>query len=102
MGNTLSSSVLNMPEAQLLRSYQTNAMGFFRCAKEAVPDMVHRQMGTVLVSSATRASRKGSELRGFAAGKSDLRALTQSLTKEYTKDGVHVVHVRLDLSILRS
>jgi NADP-dependent 3-hydroxy acid dehydrogenase YdfG len=35
----------------------------------------------------------------YAIGKFGLRALSQSLTKEYAKNGVHIVHVRLDCDL---
>ena len=34
-----------------------------------------------------------------AIGKFGLRGLSQSLTKAYAKDGVHIVHVRLDCDL---
>ncbi|MEM7269858.1 MAG: short-chain dehydrogenase, partial [Pseudomonadota bacterium] len=35
----------------------------------------------------------------YAIGKFGLRALSQSLAKAYAKDGVHIVHVRLDCDL---
>lgn len=50
-------------------------------------------------SSATAAYRGSSTYPLYAIGKFGLRALSQSLAKAYARDGVHIVHVRLDCDL---
>ena len=64
-----------------------------------MPAMITRGQGTVLYSSATAAFRGSGTNPLFAIGKFGLRALAQSLAKAYSKDGVHVAHVRLDCTL---
>ena len=45
---------------------------------------------------ATSAFRGSSGTAQFACGKFALRALSQSIAKEFGKQGIHSVHVRLD------
>jgi NADP-dependent 3-hydroxy acid dehydrogenase YdfG len=55
--------------------------------------------GSVFFSSATAAYRGSATHALYAIGKFGLRALSQSLAKAYSKDGVHIVHVRLDCDL---
>lgn len=52
--------------------------------------------GTIIYSSATAAFRAGPTTAQFACGKFALRALSQSVAKEYGKQGIHACHARLD------
>ena len=52
-----------------------------------------------MFSSATAAYRGSATNALYAIGKFGLRALSQSLAKAYSKDGVHIVHMRLDCDL---
>ena len=71
-------------------------MGALAAAKAIIPGMILRQAGTVIYSSATAAFRGSSTNPLYSLGKFGLRSLSQSLAKAYSKEGVHVAHVRLD------
>lgn len=73
--------------------------GALAAAKATVPAMRERGKGTILFSSATAAFRGSATHPLYAIGKFGLRGLSQSLAKAYAKDGVHVVHVRLDCDL---
>jgi NADP-dependent 3-hydroxy acid dehydrogenase YdfG len=64
-----------------------------------MPGMIERGRGSVIFSSATAALRGSGTNPLYAIGKFALRALAQNLAKAYAKDGVHVVHVRLDCNL---
>jgi len=75
------------------------------CVAQVLPPMLasegggaHRvkKKGTLIFSSATSAFRGSATTAQFACGKHALRALSQSIAKEYGKQGVHACHVRLD------
>jgi NAD(P)-dependent dehydrogenase (short-subunit alcohol dehydrogenase family) len=56
--------------------------------------------GTVLFTGATSSIRGASSFATFAAGKHGLRALSQSLAREFGKQNIHVAHVIIDGTIL--
>ena len=90
---------LAMTYAQLGDIYHVEVVGAFAAAKSVIPAMRERGSGSVLFSSATAALRGSGIVPLYAIGKFGLRALSQSLAKAYAKDGVHVVHFRLDCDL---
>ena len=50
--------------------------------------------GTLLYTSASSAFRATGKSAMLAAGKMALRGLSQSVAKEYGKQGIHAVHLR--------
>ena len=56
--------------------------------------------GTLLFTGATSSTRGASAFATFAAGKHGLRALSQSLAREFGKQNIHVAHVIIDGTIL--
>ena len=91
--------LLDVTYAQLDETYKVEVVGAFAAAKSVLPAMRQRRRGSVLLSSATAALRGSAMNPLYAIGKFGLRALSQSLAKAYSKDGVHVVHFRLDCDL---
>ncbi|MFB6355289.1 MAG: SDR family oxidoreductase [bacterium] len=75
---------------------EVNCMGPFILMKELVPQMARRGNGFVCNILATGALRGSSHHSAFNASKFGLRALTQSIAKEYQHKGVHVTGVIID------
>lgn len=90
---------LEMTYEALEDVYRVEVVGAFAAAKAVLPAMRERGRGTIFFSSATAAFRGSATHPLYAIGKFGLRALSQSLCKAYARDGVHVVHVRLDCSL---
>ncbi len=90
---------LDMSYAALEDVFQVEVIGAFAAAKSVLPAMIKRSRGSVFFSSATAAFRGSGKYPLYAIGKFGLRALSQSLSKAYAKDGVHIVHVRLDCDL---
>ena len=90
---------LEMSYAALEDIYRVEVLGAFAAAESVLPAMIKRSRGSVFFSSATAAFRGSHTHPLYAIGKFGLRALSQSLTKAYAKDGVHIVHVRLDCDL---
>ncbi len=90
---------LEMSYAELDEIFRVEVVGAFAAAKSVLPAMRKRGHGSVLFSSATAALRGSATHPLYAIGKFGLRALSQSLAKAYSKDGVHVVHLRLDCDL---
>jgi len=65
-------------------------------ARSVLPDMAEAGSGTFIVSGATASLRGGKNFAAFSSAKAGLRALTQSLAREYGPKGIHVAHVILD------
>ena len=90
---------LDMTYDALEDNYRVEVVGAFAAARSVLPAMIRRARGSVFFSSATAAFRGSSRYPLYAIGKFGLRGLSQSLTKAYAKDGVHIVHVRLDCDL---
>jgi NAD(P)-dependent dehydrogenase (short-subunit alcohol dehydrogenase family) len=61
-----------------------------------IPVMLQKRRGAIIVSGATGSVRGGANFSAFASAKFALRGLTQSLAREYQKQGIHIAHVILD------
>ena len=70
--------------------------GAFYAAQQVLPAMVEAGRGTVLLTGATAAMRGGARFSALAVGKFGLRALAQSMAREFEPQGVHVAHVAVD------
>ena len=90
---------LEMTYEALEDVHRVEVVGAFAAAKAVLPAMRTRGRGTIFFSSATAAFRGSATHPLYAIGKFGLRALSQCLCKAYARDGVHVVHVRLDCSL---
>ena len=90
---------LDMTYAELEEIYRVEVVGAFAAARAVLPAMRRRGAGSVIFSSATAAFRGSATHPLYAIGKFGVRALSQSLAKAYSKDGVHVAHMRLDCDL---
>ena len=61
--------------------------------------MVPRGRGTILFTGATASLRGAAGFAAFAAAKSGLRTLAQSLARELSPQGIHVAHIVVDGAI---
>lgn len=61
---------------------------------ESVPDSPYPP--TLIITGATASVRGSAQFGSFAAGKFALRALGQSLSREFHPKGVHIAHVIID------
>jgi NAD(P)-dependent dehydrogenase (short-subunit alcohol dehydrogenase family) len=66
---------------------------------EPIPQ-TSRLGGTLIFTGATSATRGAANFATFAAGKHGVRALSQSLAKEFGKRDIHIAHVIIDGPIL--
>ncbi len=71
----------------------------FLAGREAARVMVPRGRGTILFTGATASLRGREHFSAFAAAKSGLRAVAQSMARELGKQNIHVAHVVCDGSI---
>jgi len=70
--------------------------GAFYTAREVLPAMVDAGRGTILLTGASAALRGKARFSALAVGKFGLRALAQSMAREFGPQGIHVSHVIID------
>lgn len=88
--------ILDVTPEQFEYCWKANCLGGFLAAQQVLPDMVKRGRGTILLTGATASLRGSARFACLAVGKFGLRALAQSLAREFGPQGVHVAHVILD------
>jgi NAD(P)-dependent dehydrogenase (short-subunit alcohol dehydrogenase family) len=71
----------------------------FLTGREAAKVMVPRGAGSILFTGATASIRGAAGFSAFAAAKSGLRAVAQSMARELGPVGIHVAHVVIDGAI---
>jgi len=89
-------TVLETTTDNFIKGWRTSCLGAFLCAKEVLAKMVEREKGTILLTGATASWRSNGGFSAFAVGKFGLRALSQSLAREYGPKGIHVSHIVVD------
>jgi NAD(P)-dependent dehydrogenase (short-subunit alcohol dehydrogenase family) len=89
-------SFLDVTEGDIENSVDTNVRAAYSFAREAIlrfkeqPVNDKGKRGTLLFTGATASIRGNTWTSGFAPGKHSLRALSQSLAKEFGKQNIHV------------
>jgi NAD(P)-dependent dehydrogenase (short-subunit alcohol dehydrogenase family) len=68
----------------------------FLVGREAARYMVPRGAGTILFTGASGSLRGKAEFAHFAAAKSGLRMISQSMAREFGPQGIHVGHIVVD------
>lgn len=98
-GEFKSTPPLEMTYQAMEENYQIEVIGAFAATKSVMPSMIKRGRGSIFFSSATAAFRGSGNYPLYAIGKFGLRGLSQSLAKAHAKDGIHIVHFRLDCDL---
>mmetsp|Transcript_24301 Transcript_24301/g.43099 ORF Transcript_24301/g.43099 Transcript_24301/m.43099 type:complete len:238 (-) Transcript_24301:192-905(-) len=98
-GNAVMGGILELDLAKFKKTWEVGCYGALLCARQVLPAMVEAKEGTILVSSATAAFRAGKNWAPFCVSKFGLRALSQSISKEFAPQGIHVCHIRLDCAL---
>ena len=71
----------------------------FLAGREAAKVMMPRERGTIIFTGATASLRGKENFAAFAAAKSGLRSVAQTMARELGKKNIHVAHVVCDGSI---
>ena len=88
--------VLEISPNQFDECFRANCAGAFYAAREVLPAMVEVGRGTILLTGASAALRGKARFSALAVGKFGLRALAQSIAREFGPQGIHVSHVIID------
>ncbi|MDP8953159.1 MAG: SDR family NAD(P)-dependent oxidoreductase [Actinomycetota bacterium] len=76
--------------------FRANCSGAFYGAQQVLPAMLEKGRGTIVLTGATAALRGSANFAALATGKFGLRALAQSMAREFWPQGIHVAHVVID------
>ncbi len=88
--------VLDLTPEKFDECFKANCAGAFYAAREVLPAMVEAGRGTIILTGATAAMRGSARFSALAVGKFGLRALSQSMAREFGPEGIHVAHVVID------
>jgi NAD(P)-dependent dehydrogenase (short-subunit alcohol dehydrogenase family) len=89
-------SILELSPEQFDNCFRANCSGALYGAQQVLPAMVEREQGTIILTGATAALRGSANFAALATGKFGLRALAQSMAREFGPQGIHVAHVIID------
>ncbi|KAM5541053.1 hypothetical protein V8D89_005364 [Ganoderma adspersum] len=105
IGVNVFGSFLNVTEADIHASLEVHVASAFAFSRKVVLALrenaldEHGTRGTLIFTGATASIRGNTFTSAFAAGKHGVRALSQSLAKEFGKENIHVAHSIIDGSI---
>ena len=80
-------------------TFRTNVMALLHLGQEAVPDMLERGAGAIIVTGNTSAWRGKANFAAFAPTKAAQRILAQSMARSLGPQGIHVAYVIIDAVI---
>ena len=95
-GNFFRGGILELTSEQFVEAWEANCLGAFLAAQQVLPHMIAVKRGTILLTGATGSMRGGARFSCLAVGKFGLRALGQSLAREFAPQGIHVAHIIID------
>jgi NAD(P)-dependent dehydrogenase (short-subunit alcohol dehydrogenase family) len=89
-------SILDLIPEQFDNCFRANCSGAFYGAQQVLPGMMEKGSGTIILTGATASLRGSANFAALATGKFGLRALAQSMAREFGPQGIHVAHVVID------
>ena len=101
-GKFTRSPFLEQPFSDFQHLVNTNIAGGFHFSQQALPMLLagvekdSKHSPSLIFTGATASLRAGATFSSFSVSKHGVRALSQSLAKEFGPQGVHVSHVILD------
>jgi NAD(P)-dependent dehydrogenase (short-subunit alcohol dehydrogenase family) len=96
VGGNVRFPLLEMTAEKYFKTWEMCAMAGFLVGREAARALLPRGRGTILFTGATASLRGGVGFSAFAGGKAALRALAQSMAREFGPQGLHIAHVVVD------
>ncbi|KAI5900071.1 NAD(P)-binding protein [Schizophyllum commune H4-8] len=105
-GHAVFKGFLDTTVEELETTLQTNVVGAFAFAQQVIRTLQKNEpeettgRGTLIFTGATAGVRGNVMTSAFASAKHGVRALSQSLAKEFGKEEIHVAHAIIDGGIL--
>lgn len=94
--SNISAPLLETDTEAFTKLWQQNCFGGFLFGKAAINFMLPQVKGTIIFTGATASLRARPPFTAFAAAKAGLRALAQGMAREFSPQGIHVVHTIID------
>lgn len=88
--------ILELSPEKFDECFRANCAGAFYASQHVLPAMVEAGRGTIIFTGATAALRGSARFSALAVGKFGLRALAQSMAREFGPQGIHVAHAVID------
>ncbi len=95
-GNNARGNLTEMPAQFFEDVWRVVCLGGFLVGREAARRLVPQGRGTVLFTGATASVRSRPPFTAFASAKAALRAVAESMAREFGPQGIHVAHVIID------
>ena len=95
-GKMVRGGALDLSPSEVEQAWRVICLGGLHTAQAALPGMLELGGGTLIYTGATASLRGGAGFAGFALSKFGLRALSQSLAREFGPQGIHVAHTIID------
>lgn len=89
-GIAWSGLLTDMTDAEWARLFAVNVTGAFNCCREAIPGMVRRKQGCIVLLSSILGVSGGSCEAAYSATKGAVAALARALAKELGPSGIRV------------
>ncbi len=99
-GSNMPAPFLKVTQARFESHWREHTLGGFQTAQAAIPALLDNGGGTLIFTGASGSLRGKANFSPFAAAKAGLRALAQSLAREFGPQNIHVGHVVIDGGIL--
>ena len=99
IGANVPSSILEETARKYFKIWEMACFGGFLNGREVARRMVKRNRGTILFTGATASLRGSANFAAFAGAKHALRALAQSMAREFGPKNIHVAHIVVDGAI---
>ncbi len=87
---------LELASADFEQIWREHCLAGFLTGRESARRMVPRGRGTILFTGASGSLRGSAYYAAFAAAKAGLRAVAQSVAREFGPKGIHVAHSIID------
>jgi NAD(P)-dependent dehydrogenase (short-subunit alcohol dehydrogenase family) len=95
-GSNMPAPFLKVTEERFESHWREHTLGGFQTAQAAIPVLLERGAGTLIFTGASGSLRGKANFAPFAAAKAGLRALSQSLAREFGPHNIHVGHIVID------
>jgi NAD(P)-dependent dehydrogenase (short-subunit alcohol dehydrogenase family) len=94
--SNIAAPLLETDSELFTRLWQQNCLGGFLFGKQVIEIMRKQGHGTLIFTGATASLRAKPPFTAFATAKAGLRALAQGMAREFSPQGIHVVHAIID------
>lgn len=95
-GNNRQDPFLELASDDFEAIWREHCLAGFLTGRESARRMVPRGRGTILFTGASASLRGSALYAAFGAAKAGLRAVSQSMAREFGPKGIHVAHIIID------